>query len=109
MSTLKLLLLTALFATSIFSCQENEEAIQVIEDQESAVSQCFANGCGARVRVFSNREIRRIILNNALNQIRRTPSFDDLYNMNRSTWIIRHQGGNRYDVLIPNFGEQIQV
>ncbi|MEM6828972.1 MAG: hypothetical protein AAGA66_02610 [Bacteroidota bacterium] len=106
MYTLKSFLLIAIMALC-FSCQENDEELVTIEDEESVVAVCSRANCAARVTVVSQQFIRWQILNRAINQIRQRPSFNSIINQNRPTWRVVRQNGNTYAVFIPYAGSQL--
>lgn len=62
---------------------------------------CRRANCAARVTVISQRFIRFAIINNALNQITRRPTFRDVFNTDRSLYRVTRVGNNRFVVIIP--------
>ncbi|MEM9339449.1 MAG: hypothetical protein AAGA66_12020 [Bacteroidota bacterium] len=109
MNTLKLITLIAIM-TTFYSCQENEESLTVLEDQESVVNPCNRPNCAFQVTVFNQQGIRKLIINSALSKLQAAPSFADLFNPNTGTWEVVHQGGNKYTVFVPSSGSgQIEI
>ncbi|MEM9339448.1 MAG: hypothetical protein AAGA66_12015 [Bacteroidota bacterium] len=100
--TLKSLLFVALMA-AFFACQENDEEIKVIEDQQSqVVLTCPAGACAGRVTIWSDRFVRWTIINNALAKFTRTrPDLASVIAADRSNYTVVPIGGNNYNVTIP--------
>lgn len=65
---------------------------------------CFAQQCGTRVSVRSERGLRNNIVRQAIENLRKLPNFEDIYNTDEragGTFIIRKSGPFTFAVFVP--------
>lgn len=62
---------------------------------------CIGDICGAKVTVWSQKELRWYIINKAFEILTKRPTWDDVYTTNRASITIRKRSAKKYMVHVP--------